>query len=323
MLEYWKTPEYKRLREQGVDARIAATIVKEGFSSVAAFIKAKTETDMLRTPGLGRKSVDKIKEMAVALGLRLGFGDKREGDIDLAATPVRCIHNSFYPCAMQYTTGCRPADPEKFKARPAFGPVQQEWVLEIPFMQQSVLFAAVRAPDGLRKDHPTKVLLRWYRRCVLLSAFDRRALTCPFEEGGGSFTGPFTLLHALEFLVKPYRPDAVQAMHHNWHYARGAPDHERSQHRQREFRWKMLGKMREVYLRHVDEMPHHFQLHFMHAAQIVGCHHPSTAIRAWWREFYLMIVNDAHLEPETDAAMNLRLSDNSDEWKKREWSPAK
>jgi|SRR6478609_5372468 len=292
MFEYWKTPSYKRMVEQKVDARVAAAVVKEGFESVAAFIQAKTETDMLRTPGLGRKSVDKIKEMAKALGLVLG-------------------RDVSEPFAMSV------------QRRPAFGPVQQEWVLEIPFMQQSVLFAAIRAPDGLRKDHPTKVLLRWYRRCVLLSAFDRRALTCPFEEGGGSFTGPFKFGHVATFLIDAHHPDRLRQAHSQWYYGKGAPDHQRSQDQQREYRWKMFSKMREVYLRHVDEMPHHFQLHFMHAAQIVGCHHPSTAIRAWWREFYLMIVNDAHLQPESDADMNLRLSDNSDEWKKREWTPAK
>lgn len=183
---------------------------------------------------------------------------------------------------------------------PLFGPAQQTWVLEIPIMQQSVLFAAIRAPDGLRKDHPVKVLMRWYRRCVLLSAFDKRALTDPFEPGGGSFTGPFTQDHAKQYCgnvgagfywcgnTVPYEP------------------------------WTAFNHMRKVYLAHVDEMPHHFQLHFMHAAQIVGVHHSDPGIREWWKHFYHMIVNDAHLNPESDAAMNLRLSDNSAEWMARE-----
>lgn len=181
---------------------------------------------------------------------------------------------------------------------PLFGPVQHPWVLEIPMMQQSVLFAAVRAPDGLRKDHPVKVLLRWYRRCVLLSAFDKRVLANPFEPGGGSFTGPF-----------------------EWHHARdifgGRVDGEG---------WSLscwFDEMRKVYLRHVDEMPHHFQLHFMHAAQIVGVHHPDEGTRRWWWEFYLMIVNDAHLHPESPCEMNLRLSDNCAEWRAREEVTAK
>lgn len=180
----------------------------------------------------------------------------------------------------------------------AFGPAQQQWVCDIPIMQQSVLFAAIRAPDGLRKDHPVKVLMRWYRRCVLLSAFDKRALTNPFESGGGSFTGPFEDHHAQEIF-------GVNVNLNGWPLGY----------------W--FDETRKMYLRHVDEMPHHFQLHFMHAAQIVGVHHPDLKIREWWKTFYLMIVNDAHLQPESDAAMNLRLSDNSAEWMAREEVTAK
>lgn len=178
------------------------------------------------------------------------------------------------------------------------GPVQQEWCLRIPYMQQSVLFAAVRAPDGIRKNHPVKVLLRWYRRCVLLSAFDQAALTDPFSPGGGSFTGPFEVTHARA--VGLWRGDIGDF--NGWMEARQA----------------IFDTMRKVYLEHVDELPHHFQLHFMHAAQIVGVHHSDKKIAAWWREFYLMIVNDAHLHPETDEEMNRRLSDNRDEWLARE-----
>lgn len=184
-------------------------------------------------------------------------------------------------------------------------PAQQDWVLQLPIMQQSVLFAAIRAPDGIPKNHPVKVLMRWYRRCVLLSAFDKRALTDPFEPGGGSFTGPFTSGHA----------DA---------FCNGVG---------RGFYWRgnllpgdiaaSFDYMRKVYLEHVDELPHHFQLHFMHAAQIVGVHHSDPDIRQWWKTFYLMIVNDAHLNPETDEAMNLRLSDSPVEWRAREEVTAK
>lgn len=173
----------------------------------------------------------------------------------------------------------------------AIGPAQQPWVMRIPIMQQSVLFAAIRAPDGIKKNHPVKVLLRWYRRCVLLSAFDRRALLSPTEPGGGSFTGPFTAHHANRFVPNVYANDTISAA---------------------------FDAMRSIYLEHIDELPHHFQLHFMHAAQILGVHHEVPTIAEWWREFYLMIVNDAHLHPETDAEMNARLSDDREEWKRRE-----
>lgn len=177
-----------------------------------------------------------------------------------------------------------------------FGPVQQEWVLRIPMMQQSVLFAAIRAPDGLRKDHPIKVLMRWFRRCTLLSAFDKRALTDPFEPGGGSFTGPFEHHHAVAAFPGLNIPPSMWGT----------------------VRQNYFDEMRKVYLRHVDEMPHHFQLHFMHAAQIVGVHHSNADIRSWWWDFYLMIVNDAHLHPESPSEMNQRLSDNCDAWRARE-----
>lgn len=215
----------------------------------------------------------------------------------------RCIHNSIYPCSMAHTTGCRPAEGEAL-----FGPAQQAWVLDIPIMQQSVLFAAIRAPDGLRKNHPIKVLMRWYRRSILLSAFDKRALEDPFEAGGGSFTGPFELHHAQEYFGC------------SWGTGMASKSTERIWE---ERPWAAMDRMRKVYLDYVDEIPHHFQLHFMHAAQIVGVHHPIAQIRDWWRTFYLMIVNDAHLQPETDAAMNLRLSDNSAEWLAREEVTAK
>src|SRR3954464_4489895 len=57
----------------------------------------------------------------------------------------------------------------------------------------------------------------------------------------------------------------------------------------------------ELYLESVDEIPHHFQLHLMHAAEILGYKHVHRATRDWWSRFYLKIVQDAHLIPETEA----------------------
>ena len=68
--------------------------------------------------------------------------------------------------------------------------VLQSWVESLTFMQQSVLISAIRGPDTLAKFHVSKYLLRWFRRCILLSAFDRCALTDPHDQRGGSFTGP-------------------------------------------------------------------------------------------------------------------------------------
>lgn len=76
-----------------------------------------------------------------------------------------------------------------------FGPVQQAWVLGIPLMQQSVLFAAIRAPDGLRKDHPVK---------VLMAAFDVAAVTLIVKGGwpiaiSSGFGASFGMVVAIKF----------------------------------------------------------------------------------------------------------------------------
>lgn len=68
--------------------------------------------------------------------------------------------------------------------------VMNDWVQDLSFMQQSVLMSAVRNADGIPKFHKQKALMKWYRRCVLKSAFDGRELRTPDEAGGGSFTGP-------------------------------------------------------------------------------------------------------------------------------------
>lgn len=161
-------------------------------------------------------------------------------------------------------------------------PVLQDWVVHLPLMQQTVLLTAIRGPDNTPKYGPVKMLMRWYRRCVLLSAFDRAVLPDPVVEGGGSFTGPSVVLTI---------DDAT------WHPAMNAVvDH---------------------YLRSLDALPHHFQLHFMHAAEILGYKHPDDIIRPWWHSVYLKLVKDMHVHPETEVEMDKRLGDNREGWLER------
>jgi hypothetical protein len=161
--------------------------------------------------------------------------------------------------------------------------VTQEWTHSLKLMQQTVLLTAIRGPDGVAKYHPSKYMLRWYRRCVLLGALDQNVFENPYDPRGGSFTGPS----------------------YEWH---PAIPHEAS--------W--TDKMQPVfneYLRSLDELPHHFQLHFMHAAEIVGYKHPDRLIRDWWNYVYRELANDMHLEPETEEAMDFRLGDSEAQWR--------
>jgi hypothetical protein len=146
--------------------------------------------------------------------------------------------------------------------------VLQHWVTGLPMMQQTVLLTSIRGPDAVPKEHPAKEV-RWFRRCILLSAMDHKVLLTPDEPGGGSFTGPAK------------RPLEVIACE---------------------------------YLAKLDDMPHHFHLHLVHAAQIVGYKHPDKNIAGWWRAFYFHLVSDLHLQPESEADMDKRLGDNLDDW---------
>jgi hypothetical protein len=68
--------------------------------------------------------------------------------------------------------------------------VLQKWVESLTLMQQTMLITAMRGADTLSKHHLSKYLIRWYRRCVLVSAFDRCTLDNPDDLRGGSFMGP-------------------------------------------------------------------------------------------------------------------------------------
>jgi hypothetical protein len=170
--------------------------------------------------------------------------------------------------------------------------VLQDWVLELTLMQQGVLVAGVRGPDGIEKNHISKLLIRWLRRCILHMAFESKiagtpvAFTNPRDLGGGSFTGPSIV------------------------------DHSRS--------WQdaMLPVVNE-YFHHLDEIPHHFHLHFLHAAEILGYKHPDPVIKEWWRWLYFRLVNDLHLNPETEQRMDLRLGDSLEKWREAEEVTAK
>ncbi len=161
--------------------------------------------------------------------------------------------------------------------------VLQDWVMQLPFMQQSVLIAAMRGPDGVEKRHKSKLLCRWLRRCIVISAFDRIALDNPHHPGGGSYTGPSCSSNVMNDLWEVPMDDVVKQ-----------------------------------YLSSIDDLPHHFHLHFLHGVEILGYKHISERIRAWWLKTYLRFVHDMHLAPETQEQLDYRLNDNEQQWRQDE-----
>lgn len=64
-----------------------------------------------------------------------------------------------------------------------------------------------------------------------------------------------------------------------------------------------------------DALPHHYYMHLMHGAEIAGYKHPGLLFRSRWLGFYHRCCHDLHLNPETEAQMDERLSD----WHQAYW----
>jgi hypothetical protein len=75
------------------------------------------------------------------------------------------------------------------------------------------------------------------------------------------------------------------------------------------------GKVLKQYFDNMDDLPHHYQMHLLHGAEILGYKHPDERFRERWKLFYLKGVHDMHLNVETEAEMDKRLSD----WGQRYW----
>jgi hypothetical protein len=165
-------------------------------------------------------------------------------------------------------------------------PVLQDWVLRCSFMQQTVLLGIVRGPDSTPKYHPVKPVLRWYRRCLLLSALDGEVITDPYDPRGGSFTGPSVKFDSPEQYGIPWEVAMLPVV--------------------------------DRYFQTMDEMPIHFWLHMMHAVEIMGYKHPDLLrIGAWWRELYVRMVHAMHVYPETVDQLDKRLGDTREGWLER------
>ncbi|MFK3857783.1 hypothetical protein [Agrobacterium pusense] len=74
-------------------------------------------------------------------------------------------------------------------------------------------------------------------------------------------------------------------------------------------------QVQKAYFEHIDEIPHHFHMHLMHGAEILGYKHPDLLMRDRWKQFYFNCCDDAHLPPETEEDMDKRLSD----WNRKHW----
>jgi hypothetical protein len=58
-----------------------------------------------------------------------------------------------------------------------------------------------------------------------------------------------------------------------------------------------------------DQYPHHFIMHLIHCAQVVGYKHPDKTVSFFFLKFYVTACDSFHMEPETEEEMEKRLND--------------
>lgn len=58
-----------------------------------------------------------------------------------------------------------------------------------------------------------------------------------------------------------------------------------------------------------DGYPHHFIMHLIHCAEVIGYKHPDGAVAVFWKDFYLRACKAFHMAHETVEEMDARLND--------------
>jgi len=152
------------------------------------------------------------------------------------------------------------------------------WTWQIPLVQQSVLILACRGPDGMDKFHPSKDLLRIHRATVLNAGKLGREIR-PGE--GDNF------MRLTDFNVQGTTDDEVVNRGLMQNYFR---------------------KASKAFFGCIDSLPHHYVMHAIHAAEIIGYKHPDVDRREMWEAFYRAACDDMHMNPETEEEMDARLS---------------
>jgi hypothetical protein len=150
--------------------------------------------------------------------------------------------------------------------------VLQDWVVNLSLAKQGVLLTGVRGPDNIRKDHPVKEFLRVYRRVILRCAK-------PFPNA---------------FMVNSSVMSSGQVS-----ALRQSPT----------LATRLSTELTKFWESYVDDLPHHFLMHFCHCAEVIAYDHPDPIVKAFWEEVYVAICHSFHMSCEDKDAYNNRLRD--------------
>ena len=73
------------------------------------------------------------------------------------------------------------------------------------------------------------------------------------------------------------------------------------------FDWQHFERDAQIFFDDVDQLPHHYYLHLIHACQIIGYSHPDDEIRLLFEHFYFYACQSFHMRPESKLELFERL----------------
>lgn len=149
--------------------------------------------------------------------------------------------------------------------------VMQEWTTNLPLREQGVLVLALRGPDGAKKEHGAKNVVRALRGCVMVTGATGQSLV----PGQNLPDDTFMQMYRIGHVDSGAWEEAVREFFRAW-----------------------------------DEYNVHFLFHLMHAAEVLGYRYPtSDIIRTRWLNLYYRGCKKVHIKPETLDEMIDRLKD--------------
>lgn len=149
--------------------------------------------------------------------------------------------------------------------------VLHDWVHELTFQMQALLMTAIRGPDENNKYNSAKAIIRYFRGAVIKPA--------------GNWSGR----NDNDFMWGEYRRLGKD---------KKGPEGEYPFHYYCKLFWQDH-----------DEYPHHFIMHLVHCAEVIGYKHPNTSIAVMWSRFYYDACDAFHMNPESLTEMDRRLND--------------
>lgn len=91
-----------------------------------------------------------------------------------------------------------------------------DWMADLSMQQQSVLVLAARGPDGVRKYHPCKEVVKAYRACVLKAAYYGREMRWGESADDFMTLGTISSIGKWESAIRDYF-DHVDELPHHYH----------------------------------------------------------------------------------------------------------